>query len=199
MFLVVVLVFFVLFGFGIFILLIVIGCGGVCGGYIVLVGLLVGDQILMWLVLVGVVVLFKVNLLVFYVVQYLGVVYLVWVGIGLLCILKYEGGDVGLICMQLGCYFQQVILVSLFNLKVILFYMVFLLLFIDFKVYQGIVIFVVLVGIILVVSIVYCLMLIGVGNLVCCWLIQYSWISDVLCCVVGLFLVGFGIWLGLNG
>lgn len=99
--------------------------------------------------------------------------------------------------MQPGRYFQQAILVSLLNPKAILFYMAFLPLFIDPKAHQGIATFAALAGIILVVSIAYCSMLIGVGNLARRKLIQQ--ISDALRRVVGLFLVGFGIRLGLNG
>ena len=49
------------------------------------------------------------------------------------------------------------------------------------------------------VSIAYCSMLIGVGNLARRRLIQHPRISDALRRVAGLFLVGFGIRLGLNG
>lgn len=86
---------------------------------------------------------------------------------------------------------------SLLNPKAILFYMAFLPLFIDPKAHQGIATFAALAGIILVVSIAYCSMLIGVGNLARRRLIQQ--ISDALRRVAGLFLVGFGIRLGLNG
>ena len=75
----------------------------------------------------------------------------------------------------------------------------FLPLFIDPKAHQGIATFAALAGIILVVSIAYCSMLIGVGNLARRRLIQHPRISDALRRVAGLFLVGFGIRLGLNG
>ena len=137
-FLVAVLVFLALPGPGTFTLLTATGRGGVRGGYTALAGLLVGDQILMWLALAGVAALLKANPLVFHAVQYLGAAYLVWVGISLLRTPKHEGGDAGPIRMQPGRYFQQAILVSLLNPKAILFYMAFLPLFIDPKAHQGI-------------------------------------------------------------
>ncbi|ARZ76513.1 leucine efflux protein LeuE [Stenotrophomonas sp. WZN-1] len=198
-FLVAVLVFLALPGPGTFTLLTATGRGGVRGGYTALAGLLVGDQILMWLALAGVAALLKANPLVFHAVQYLGAAYLVWVGISLLRTPKHEGSDAGPIRMQPGRYFQQAILVSLLNPKAILFYMAFLPLFIDPKAHQGLATFAALAGIILVVSIAYCSMLIGVGNLARRRLIQHPRISDALRRVAGLFLVGFGIRLGLNG
>ncbi len=124
-------------GPGTFTLLTATGRGGVRGGYTALAGLLVGDQILMWLALAGVAALLKANPLVFHAVQYLGAAYLVWVGISLLRTPKHEGGDAGPIRMQPGRYFQQAILVSLLNPKAILFYMAFLPLFIDPKAHQA--------------------------------------------------------------
>jgi threonine/homoserine/homoserine lactone efflux protein len=175
------------------------GRGGVRGGYTALAGLLVGDQILMWLALAGVAALLKANPLVFHAVQYLGAAYLVWVGISLLRTPRQEGGDAGPIRMQPGRYFQQAILVSLLNPKAILFYMAFLPLFIDPRAHQGIATFVALAGIIFVVSIAYCSLLIWVGNLARRRLIQHPRVSDALRRVAGVFLVGFGIRLGLNG
>ena len=160
-FLVAVLVFLALPGPGTFTLLTATGRGGVRGGYTALAGLLVGDQILMWLALAGVAALLKANPLVFHAVQYLGAAYLVWVGISLLRTPRQEGGDAGPIRMQPGRYFQQAILVSLLNPKAILFYMAFLPLFIDPRAHQGIATFVALAGIIFVVSIAYCSLLIN--------------------------------------
>jgi threonine/homoserine/homoserine lactone efflux protein len=77
--------------------------------------------------------------------------------------------------------------------------MAFLPLFIDPKAHQGMATFAALAGIIFVVSIAYCSLLIWVGNLARRRLIQHPRVSDALRRVAGLFLVGFGIRLGLNG
>ena len=199
-FLVAVLVFLTLPGPGTFTLLTATGRGGVRGGYTALAGLLVGDQILMWLALAGVAALLKANPTVFHAVQYLGAAYLVWVGISLLRTPKADGGDLpGSVRLAPGHYFRQAILVSLLNPKAILFYMAFLPLFIDPRQHQGVATFVALAGIIFVVSVAYCSLLIGAGNLARRRLIQHPRVSDLLRRVAGVFLLGFGIRLGLNG
>lgn len=197
-FLAAVLVFLALPGPGTFTLLTATGRGGVRGGYTALAGLLLGDQILMWLALAGVAALLKANPLVFHAVQYLGAAYLVWVGIGLLRPRSSEG-DAGGIRLQPGHYFRQAILVSLLNPKAILFYMAFLPLFIDPRAHQGMATFAALAAIIFLVSIAYCSLLIGAGNLARRRLIQHPRVSDALRRVAGVFLVGFGIRLGLSG
>ncbi|KAF1013220.1 MAG: Leucine efflux protein [Stenotrophomonas maltophilia] len=202
-FLAAVLVFLALPGPGTFMLLTATGRGGVRGGYTALGGLLVGDQILMWLAMGGVAALLKANPLVFHAVQYLGAAYLVWVGIGLLRTPKAGAGDdaasPGGIRLHPGRYFRQAILVSLLNPKAILFYMAFLPLFIDPAAHQGLATFAALAGIIFVVSVGYCSLLIWVGNLARRWLIQHPRVSDALRRVSGLFLAAFGIRLGLTG
>lgn len=130
-FLLAVLVFLALPGPGTFTLLTATGRGGVRGGYTALAGLLVGDQILMWLALAGVAALLKANPTVFHAVQYLGAAYLVWVGISLLRTPKGDGAEVGPVRMQPGRYFHQAILVSLLNPKAILFFVSFFVQFVD--------------------------------------------------------------------
>jgi len=122
-FVIAVLVFLALPGPGTFALLTATGRGGVRGGYTALFGLLLGDQILMWLAVAGVAALLKANPLVFHAVQYLGAAYLVWVGIGLLRPAP-ASGDTGGIRLQPGHYFRQAVLISLLNPKAIIFYMV---------------------------------------------------------------------------
>lgn len=198
-FLAAVLVFLALPGPGTFTLLAATGRGGIRGGYTALGGLLVGDQILMWLALAGVAALLKANPMVFHAVQYLGAAYLLWVGIGLLRRRRdAEGASPGTPRLAPGHFFRQAILVSLLNPKAILFYMAFLPLFIDPRQHHGLATFAALAGIIFVVSVAYCSLLIGAGNLARRRLIQHPRISDALRRLAGLFLVGFGIRLGLD-
>lgn len=198
-FLAAVLVFLALPGPGTFTLLTATGRGGVRGGYTALAGLLVGDQILMWLALAGVAALLKANPTVFHAVQYAGAVYLLWVGVSLLRTSPSEGQEpAGTVRLSPGRYFRQAILVSLLNPKAILFYMAFLPLFIDPRQHQGLATFAALAAIIFVVSVAYCSLLIGVGNLARRRLIQHPRVGHGLRRVAGLFLVGFGVRLGLG-
>jgi len=200
-FVVAVLVFLALPGPGTFTLLTATGRGGVRGGYTALFGLLLGDQILMWLAVAGVAALLRANPLVFHAVQYLGAAYLVWVGIGLLRPTRAgaEDGDGAGIRLQPGRYFRQAILISLLNPKAIIFYMAFLPLFIDPARHQGVLTFATMAVLIFVLSLAYCSLLIGVGNLLRRRIIQHPRVGVVLKRVAGVFLVGFGVRLGLNG
>lgn len=200
-FVVAVLVFLALPGPGTFTLLTATGRGGVRGGYTALFGLLLGDQILMWLAVAGVAALLRANPLVFHAVQYLGAAYLVWVGIGLLRPIRAGGedGDGGGIRLQPGRYFRQAILISLLNPKAIIFYMAFLPLFIDPARHQGVLTFATMAVLIFVLSLAYCSLLIGVGNLLRRRIIQHPRVGVVLKRVAGVFLIGFGVRLGLNG
>lgn len=200
-FVVAVLVFLALPGPGTFTLLTATGRGGVRGGYTALFGLLLGDQILMWLAVAGVAALLRANPLVFHAVQYLGAAYLVWVGIGLLRPAPSggEGGEPGGIRLQPGHYFRQAVLVSLLNPKAIIFYMAFLPLFIDPARHQGVSTFATMAALIFVLSLAYCSALIGVGNLLRRRIIQHPRVGVVLKRVAGVFLVGFGVRLGLSG
>ncbi len=200
-FVVAVLVFLTLPGPGTFTLLTATGRGGVRGGYTALFGLLLGDQILMWLAVAGVAALLRANPLVFHAVQYLGAAYLVWVGIGLLRRPPPagDGGDGGGIRLQPGHYFRQAVLISLLNPKAIIFYMAFLPLFIDPARHQGVLTFATMAVLIFVMSLAYCSVLIGVGNLARRRIIQHPQVGIWLKRVAGLFLVGFGVRLGLSG
>ncbi len=193
-----VLVFLALPGPGTFTLLTATGRGGVRGGYTALAGLLLGDQILMWLAVAGVAALLKANPVVFHTVQYLGAAYLVWVGFSLLREPR-EGSAPGGIRLQPGHYFRQAVLVSLLNPKAIIFYMAFLPLFIDPVRHQGLVTFAALAAIVFVLSVAYCSLLIAAGNLARRRLIQHPRVGVLLKRVAGVFLIGFGVRLGLSG
>ncbi|HAI45937.1 MAG TPA: leucine efflux protein LeuE [Stenotrophomonas sp.] len=193
-----VLVFLALPGPGTFTLLTATGRGGVRGGYTALFGLLLGDQILMWLAVAGVAALLKANPLVFHAVQYLGAAYLVWVGIGLLRQPRSTGEEGG-IRLQPGHYFRQAVLINLLNPKAIIFYMAFLPLFIDPARHQGVVTFATMAVIIFVMGLAYCSVLIGVGNLLRRRILQHPRVGLLLRRVAGVFLVGFGVRLGITG
>ncbi|MDX3935973.1 leucine efflux protein LeuE [Stenotrophomonas sp.] len=193
-----VLVFLALPGPGTFTLLTATGRGGVRGGYTALFGLLLGDQILMWLAVAGVAALLKANPLVFHAVQYLGAAYLVWIGIGLLRPPRPQGEEGG-IRLTPGHYFRQAVLINLLNPKAIIFYMAFLPLFIDPARHQGVVTFATMALIIFVMGLAYCSVLIGVGNLLRRRILQHPRVGLWLRRVAGVFLVGFGVRLGVSG
>ncbi|MEP7139697.1 MAG: LysE family translocator [Caldimonas sp.] len=102
--------------------------GGRRGGLAATLGLIAGDQMLMWLAVAGVAALLAAYPPAFRGVQWLGAGYLAWLGLRLLLarpgaapVLKFRAGD----------YFRQTLAITLLNPKAIVFYMAFFPLFVD--------------------------------------------------------------------
>ncbi len=130
-----VLVFLMIPGPGTFAVLTASAKGGVRGGYACLAGLMLGDWLLMVAAMLGIAALLLAHPLLFRAVQYLGVAYLVWVGVQLL---RARGdGPSTLLPIGPGTYFRQGFLITVINPKAIVFYMAFFPLFIDPARYQG--------------------------------------------------------------
>jgi threonine/homoserine/homoserine lactone efflux protein len=193
-----VLVFLALPGPGTFALLTATGKAGIRGGYVALTGLLLDDQVLMWLAAAGVAALLKANPLVFQAVQYAGAAYLVWIGIGLLR-QKDDGDAPGMIRLQPGHFFRQGLLITLLNPKAIVFYMAFFPLFIDPAAHRGVLTFATMSVLIALISVAYCSLLILIGHALAQRLHQHRRIGLWLRRAAGVFLIGFGVRLGTGG
>ena len=197
-FVIAVVLFLALPGPGTFTLLTATGQRGVRGGYSALSGLLLGDQVLLWLAVAGVAALLKANPLLFHGVQYLGAAYLLWIGIQLL---RNSGGasSSGMIALQPGRHFRQGLLVTLLNPKAILFYMAFFPLFIDPATHKGLPTFATMALLILLISLTYCSLLILLGHALARRLSQHPRVGSWLRRLAGIFLIGFGVRLGSSG
>lgn len=195
-FVVAVLVFLALPGPGTFTLLTATGRGGIRGGYTALAGLLLGDQLLMWLAVAGVAALLQANPTLFRGLQYLGAAYLVWVGLSLL--LNAQRGGTATIQLRPGHYFRQGVLVTLLNPKAIMFYMAFFPLFIDPAHHQGLVTFATMAALIALLGVAYCSLLILVGHTMARRVSQLPRIAVWLRRIAGACVVGFGLRLGLG-
>lgn len=191
-----VLVFLALPGSGTFTLLTASGRSGIGGGYTALAGLLLGDQVLMWLAVAGVAALLQANPLLFHAVQYVGAAYLVWIGIGLLRQPRLGGGSP--IALRPGHYFRQAVLISLLNPKAIIFYMAFFPLFIDPARHHGLATFATMALLVLLLSIAYCTLLILIGHGLARRLAQHPRVGAWLRCLAGVGLIGFGVRLGVG-
>jgi leucine efflux protein len=196
LFSVAVIVFLAIPGPGTFALLTATGKGGKRGGYAALGGVIVGDQILLWLAVAGVAALLATNPTLFKLVQYAGAAYLVWIGISLLR--AKEGAATGIIAMQVGRYFRQGLLITVLNPKAIVFYMAFFPQFIDPATQQGLPTFAAMAVIIAVLTLIYCTGIIFVGDLMSKRLAANKAIGKWLERAAGVFLIGFGIRLGTN-
>lgn len=193
-FLAAVLVFLALPGPGTFALLAGTARGGLRGGYATLAGLLLGDQLLLWLALAGLAALLQATPLLFHALQYLGVAYLLWIGLQLL---RARGGEAAAqVVLAAGHDFRRGLLVTLLNPKAIMFYMAFLPLFIDPSSQRGLVTFATMAVLIALISVAYCSLLIVLGQVARRRLAQRPRVSLWLRRSAGICLIGFAARLG---
>lgn len=114
------------------------GKGGVVGGLAATLGVIVGDQVLIWLAVAGVAALLNASPMLFGAVQWLGAGYLAWLGWRMI---TAKPGDAPVIRIRAGHYFKQAVAITLLNPKAIVFYMAFFPLFIDPARHQGLLTF----------------------------------------------------------
>jgi threonine/homoserine/homoserine lactone efflux protein len=156
-FCVAILLFLALPGPGTFTLLTSTGKGGLRAGAAATAGLIIGDQVLLWLAVAGVAALLAAHPAVFHGVQYAGAAYLAWMGLRLL--FARDGASATPVRIQPHHYARQAFLITLMNPKAIVFYMAFFPLFIDPATHRGGLTFVVMALTIAVITAVYCLLL----------------------------------------
>lgn len=188
-----ILVFLALPGPGTFALLTSTGKGGFRAGAAATAGLILGDQVLLWLAVAGVAALLAANPAVFHAVQYAGAAYLAWIGLKLLFA---KGGAASPIRIEPRHYLRQAFLITLLNPKAIVFYMAFFPLFIDPATHQGAITFAAMAATIAAITAAYCLLLCAFAQAVSARVRAHQGIARALEKLAGLFLIGFGIRLG---
>ena len=104
------------------------GKGGRRGGVAATLGVIAGDQVLMWLAVAGVAALLAAYPPALHGVQWLGAGYLAWLGARMLLA---RPGDAPVLQIRAGHYFRQAFAITLLNPKAIVFYMAFFPLFVD--------------------------------------------------------------------
>lgn len=190
-----ILLFLALPGPGTFALLTSTGKGGFRAGVAATFGLIVGDQVLLWLAVAGVAALLAAHPSAFKAVQYGGAAYLAWIGLRL--IFARQGGAAP-IRIEPGHFARQAFFITLLNPKAIVFYMAFFPLFIDPATHQGGITFLAMAATIAVLTAVYCLTLCAFAQAVASKVRAHRRAVRWLERLAGLFLVGFGIRLGSN-
>lgn len=110
------------------------GKGGIRAGLAATFGVIMGDQLLMWLAVAGVAAVLQAEPAVFTAVQWLGAAYLAWLGVRMLLA---KAGDEPIINIRPGHYFRQAMAITLLNPKAIVFYMAFFPLFVDRAQHRG--------------------------------------------------------------
>jgi len=104
------------------------GKGGIRGGLAATLGVMAGDQVLMWMAVAGVAALLAAYPTAFYAVQWLGAAYLAWLGARMLLA---KPGAAPILNIRPRQFFRQAFFITLLNPKAIVFYMAFFPLFID--------------------------------------------------------------------
>jgi threonine/homoserine/homoserine lactone efflux protein len=186
-----ILVFLALPGPGTFALLTSTAKGGFRGGAAATLGLIVGDQVLLWLAVAGVAALLAANPMVFNAVQYAGAAYLAWIGLKLL--FSRGSGSASPIRIEPHHYARQAFFITLLNPKAIVFYMAFFPLFIDPATHRGLATFAAMAVTIAVITAVYCLTLCAFAEAVAARVRAHRSAARWLERIAGVFLVGFGI------
>lgn len=178
-------------GPGTFALLNSTGKGGFRAGAAATFGVIVGDQVLLWLAVAGVAALLAAYPAVFKAVQYAGAAYLAWIGLKLL--LAKGDGSASPVHIEPRHYARQAFFITLLNPKAIVFYMAFFPLFIDPATHGGLPTFGAMALTIAAITALYCLALCAFAHAVAEKVKAHRRLTRWLERAAGVFLVGFGI------
>jgi leucine efflux protein len=169
--------------------------GGIRGGLAATLGVIAGDQVLMWLAVAGVAALLVTHPAAFHAVQWLGAAYLAWLGWKLL---TAQPGDTPVLNIRPRQYFQQAIAITLLNPKAIVFYMAFFPLFVDPAAHQGLMTFGAMAATVAALTFLYGLTAVLLTHFLAARFRANPRIRKVLEKLAGVFLIGFGIKLAIS-
>jgi len=190
-----ILLFLALPGPGTFALLTSTAKGGLRAGAAATAGLIVGDQVLLWLAVAGVAALLAAHPNWFKAVQYAGAAYLAWIGLKLVF---GRQGAASPIRIEPRRYARQAFLITLLNPKAIVFYMAFFPLFIDPLHHRGLGTFGAMALTIALITAAYCLTLCALAHAVTEKVKAHKRAVQWLERLAGIFLIGFGWKLGTS-
>ena len=169
--------------------------GGIRGGLAATMGVIAGDQVLMWSAVAGVAALLAAYPDAFHAVQWVGAAYLAWLGAKMLLV---KPGAEPVMNMKDGHSFRQATMITLLNPKAILFYMAFFPLFVDPANQRGLVTYGFMAGTIAALTFLYGLTSVLLTHYLAERIRANPIVSRGLEKVAGLFLVGFGIKLAVS-
>ena len=165
--------------------------GGVHSGIASMLGIVVGDQVLLWLAIAGVATLLESSPNLFQAMKWLGAAYLLWIGGQLL--FKSAASSAPPPVSRKRTPFLQGIAITLTNPKPILFYMMFLPLFIDPVYSRGVLTFAGLAGTAALLTVIYAVLMITITVSIADRVRTRPAIIFLLEKIAGLFLAGFAI------
>ncbi|CAN5226531.1 leucine efflux protein LeuE [soil metagenome] len=171
------------------------GKGGIPGGLAATMGVILGDQVLMWAAVAGVAALLTATPAAFSAVQWLGAGYLAWLGFKMILA---KPGAAPILNIRPRQYLQQAFLITLLNPKAIVFYMAFFPLFVDPTKHPGLPTFAAMAATIAALTFAYGLIVTLLTHYLAARIKQNPGISRLIEKVAGVMLIGFGLKLVLS-
>ena len=193
-FVVAIIVFLAIPGPGNLALLTATGKGGVRSGMAATLGVIAGDQALLWMAVAGLSAVLVNYPSLYNSVKWVGAAYLIGLGYSLF---KSQPGDAPVLNMKPDHYFRQGLFITLLNPKAIVFYMAFFPLFVDPAIHQGLVTFAVMAGTIALLTLGYGLVVVLLAHHLAERVRANPIVSVILNRVAGALLIGFGLKLAL--
>jgi leucine efflux protein len=169
--------------------------GGIAGGLGATLGIIAGDQVLMWAAVAGVAALLLASPNVFFVVQWAGAAYLAWLGLRMLLA---KPGSKPVLHIEPRDYFRQAAFITLLNPKAIVFYMAFFPLFVDPARHQGMLTFGLMAATIAVLTFAYGLAAVLLTHFLAERMRATPAIGRALEKLAGICLIGFGVKLAVS-
>ena len=194
-FVVAILVFLAIPGPGNLALLTATAQGGVRAGLAATLGVIAGDQVLLWLAVAGVAAVLLTHPTWFAAVQWAGAIYLGWLGWRLW---RTRPGDAPVLRLRPHHYFRQAWLITLLNPKAIVFYMAFFPLFVDPQQHLGWPTFLFMAASIAGLTLLYGLVVVTLAHVFAQRVRSHAQASTWLNRLAGSLLMGFGLKLALS-
>ena len=170
------------------------GKGGIAGGLAATLGVIVGDQFLLWAAVAGVSALMVAYPAAFQAVQWLGAAYLAWLGAKMLLA---KPGSAPMLQIQPHHYLRQALFITLLNPKAIVFYLAFFPLFVDPAQHQGLKTFAVMAATIATLTFLYGVVATLLTHTLAARLRASPKASRILEKAAGTFLIAFGLKLAI--
>ena len=171
------------------------GKGGIRGGLAATLGVILGDQVLMWTAVAGVAALLASYPMAFAAVQWVGAAYLAYLGFKMLLA---KAGDAPILNIKPAHFLRQALMITLLNPKAIVFYMAFFPLFVDPVQHQGLLTFAVMALTIAALTFAYGLTATLLTHFLAERMRANPAVSRGLNKLAGMFLIGFGVKLALS-
>ena len=169
--------------------------GGVKGGFAATLGIIVGDQILIWAALAGVAALLAAYPTAFHLAQWMGAAYLAWLGFKLLL---SKADQQPAMNIKPHHFFRQALTITLLNPKAIVFYMAFFPLFIDPVRSQGLITFAAMAATVAALGFLYGVAVVPLTHVLSERVRANPRLSGGLSKLAGVSLIGFGVKLALS-